>query len=285
MADKRITQPVKIVDPTNTNEAAVVTLADALANPAFSLSAAAGLMFYNGATWDRARGSIAGGLLVDTELPAAAALADNFANPTAPAVGAFLMLWDGAAWDRASGPGGVLAVDTELPTAAALADATANPTVPGVGAFMMGYNGATWDRVRVANTGRLQVDVVSGGGETLPTGATIQTVAAVNLAAGASGNADGGELGAAGSTYYLAQVDISSSVAFKGDISTVVNGTATRIATVFGQAGVPLSWRPPNRRYVSIATTAGADNWRVVLTNMDTSQTADFYVTFWYQSN
>src|SRR5574342_629931 len=58
------------------------------------------------------------------------------------------------------------AVDTELPAAAALADATANPTVPGVGGFLHGYNGTTWDRVRTANTGRLQVDVVTGGGGT-----------------------------------------------------------------------------------------------------------------------
>jgi hypothetical protein len=36
----------------------------------------------------------------DTELPAAAALADNTANPTTPGVSAFLMCWDGATWDR-----------------------------------------------------------------------------------------------------------------------------------------------------------------------------------------
>lgn len=40
---------------------------------------------------------------VDTELPAAAALTDNTANPTVPAVGSFGLLWDGAAWDRAAG--------------------------------------------------------------------------------------------------------------------------------------------------------------------------------------
>jgi hypothetical protein len=39
----------------------------------------------------------------DTELPAAAALADAAANPTAPAVGGFGMLWNGATWDRAPG--------------------------------------------------------------------------------------------------------------------------------------------------------------------------------------
>jgi hypothetical protein len=40
---------------------------------------------------------------VDTELPAAAALADAASNPTAPAAGAFGMLWNGATWDRAPG--------------------------------------------------------------------------------------------------------------------------------------------------------------------------------------
>lgn len=47
--------------------------------------------------------SITNTVTVDSELPAAAVLADNTSNPTAPAVGAFLMAWDGAAWDRAPG--------------------------------------------------------------------------------------------------------------------------------------------------------------------------------------
>lgn len=41
------------------------------------------------------------GLPVDTELPAAAALADATTNPTVPAVAAHLMAWNGATWDRA----------------------------------------------------------------------------------------------------------------------------------------------------------------------------------------
>ena len=40
---------------------------------------------------------------IDTELPAATALADNTANPTAPAVGSFGMLWNGTTWDRVPG--------------------------------------------------------------------------------------------------------------------------------------------------------------------------------------
>lgn len=47
--------------------------------------------------------SVSGTVTVDSELPAAAALADGAANPTAPAVGAHLMVFNGATWDRASG--------------------------------------------------------------------------------------------------------------------------------------------------------------------------------------
>lgn len=42
----------------------------------------------------------------DSELPAAAALGDAIANPTAPMVGAAGMLWDGAQWLRAPGSSG-----------------------------------------------------------------------------------------------------------------------------------------------------------------------------------
>jgi hypothetical protein len=37
---------------------------------------------------------------VDTELPTAAALADNAANPTITGTAAYLMCWDGSTWDR-----------------------------------------------------------------------------------------------------------------------------------------------------------------------------------------
>ena len=50
--------------------------------------------------------TVTGSVTADTELPAAAALADSTANPTAPAVGAFSMLWStatGGAWYRMTG--------------------------------------------------------------------------------------------------------------------------------------------------------------------------------------
>ncbi len=42
-------------------------------------------------------------LAVDTELPAAAALADGAANPTTPSAGAAGLRWNGATWDRERG--------------------------------------------------------------------------------------------------------------------------------------------------------------------------------------
>ena len=281
MADVRVRIPVSVVDPTTpTTQAGVAALTDNFANPT-ALAVGAFLMFWDGANWDRASG--AGGILsVDTELPAAAALSDNFANPTAPAVGAFAMLWDGATWDRWPGnsvSGGL--VDTELPAAAVLADNTANPTVPGVGAFLMGWDGVNWDRIS-AVAGVLQVDVLSGGGEVLPTGATYNTASSAALAAGASANLDSAEIV---ETEYIAQIGITSSVAFKGVIQEVNNGVATSVDTIFGLAGETVTWRPAHRRYVDVAATAGVDVFRVVITNMDTSQAADFYATFYYQNN
>lgn len=46
------------------------------------------------------RVAITNGSVGDTELPAAAPLADNTANPTVPGVGSYNMCWDGSTWDR-----------------------------------------------------------------------------------------------------------------------------------------------------------------------------------------
>lgn len=97
---------------------AAAVLADNTANPTTSLVGSC-LMVWDGSTWDRGKGdstdgtlvnlgtnndvTVTGTVTVDSELPAAAAATDNFANPTAPGVLGFGMLWDGATWDRAKG--------------------------------------------------------------------------------------------------------------------------------------------------------------------------------------
>lgn len=63
----------------------------------------------------------ASSLVVNTELPTAAFLADNTSNPTVPAVGSFGMMWDGATWDRQPGT----SVDGQLVNLGANNDITA----------------------------------------------------------------------------------------------------------------------------------------------------------------
>ncbi len=75
---------------------------------------------------------------VDTELPAAAALADNTANPTVPGVGAFLMAFDGTNWDRVqtgAAATGALKVDGSAVTQPISGTVTANA---GTGTFAVG---------------------------------------------------------------------------------------------------------------------------------------------------
>jgi hypothetical protein len=74
--------------------------------------------------------AVSGTVTVDSELPAAAALSDNFANPTAPGVGAFAMTWDGSTWDRVRSSVGDAAAATGL--------------IQNLG---MLWNGATHDRM------------------------------------------------------------------------------------------------------------------------------------------
>lgn len=56
---------------------------------------------------------VGGAAVVDTEMPAAVAAADNMGNPTAPQVLAHLMAFDGTTWDRVRG---VTNADNQTPT-------------------------------------------------------------------------------------------------------------------------------------------------------------------------
>lgn len=80
--------------------------------------------------------------VVDTELPAAAALADATANPTTTSVGSETLVFNGATWDRAR---------------TSSADALAATGLLASGSMI--YNGATWDRARGDTSNGLDVDV------------------------------------------------------------------------------------------------------------------------------
>jgi hypothetical protein len=238
-------------------------------------------------------------IAVDTEMGPAAALTDNFANPTVGGVAAFNMVWDGSTWDRAPGSSadgalvnlganndvtitGTVTVDSELVAVAALADAVANPTVTSLGAYMLGFNGTTWDRVRTANTGRLQVDVITGGGTDSPTAPLSDYVTSAAVAAGAEVNLDSAESAAK----KLAQVTVWSSVAYRARVFLVNNGVeATEaLAVGGGNAFTGWTWEPPHRNYAALGTTAGADTFRVEFISMDDANAADAHAVFLYES-
>lgn len=179
---------------------------------------------------------------------------------------------------------GTVTVDSELPTAAALADATANPTVPGVGAFALGYNGTTWDRVRTANTGRLQVDVITGGGSNTPTSPQKVRVTSAAVSAGSSANLDSTQVTSA-KTAKLWQILATASVAIKVDIQTMLNGTGTTVATFFVQPNQAYTYNTPHPNFITQAesVTAGLDGFRAIVTNMDNASAADVYATFFWE--
>lgn len=131
--------------------------------------------------------------------------------------------------------------------------------------------------------GNLQVDVLSGGGSTVPTNAATDITnltTPINLAAGASGNADTADL----ASKYLWQVVVSGSIAFKVVIATLSNGTATNKAVFFGGPNNPVVWNP-RAGFLQSGSTAGADGFRAAITNLDTTETADFYASFFYADN
>lgn len=148
---------------------------------------------------------VQGTVTVDTELPAAVALADGTANPTVPGVGAFLMGWDTVNWDRLQQDGfGSLHVKVPsgldvnnsvalaaLPALAVSADNTGNPSLSKIGAYGMLFDGTTWDRApgtsadgALVNLGANNDVTVTG---TVALGAGSATVGNVGLAPRTSG--------------------------------------------------------------------------------------------------
>ena len=82
----------------------------------------------------------------DTELPAAAALADGTTNPTVPMVGSALMAYNGTTWDRIRTDG----TDND-------ADPVASNGILSVESHLQAFNGTSFDRVRT-------IDAMSGTG-------------------------------------------------------------------------------------------------------------------------
>lgn len=281
MADVRVQPAVKVVDPTtdsngwaiNGSGAGSVILA---ANSGVDIGDVdvTSVIPGTGATnLGKAVDAVVGG--TDTGVAILAERDDALAGIT-PAEGDYARLLVDA--------NGRLWVHSELPDAASLADDTANPTVSGIGTYLMGYDTANtnWNRVVVDNAGHLQVDVLTGGGSDTPTGPTASNTTSASLAAGSSVELSTADLS---ETENLAEIWMTSSVPFKAVVKTISNGASATVVVLFGRAGEVVKFAPPHRAYVSVAASAGTDGFAVTFTNMDTSEAADVYATFFYQNN
>lgn len=153
---------------------------------------------------------------------------------------------------------------------------------PSKGLAVMGSDGTNPQFVTTDSDGHLQVDILTGASDNTPTNPTIDLDSSSGTAAGASANLDSAEITEAEK---LQQVDISSSVPWKATIQKVEDDSATSIAVMFGRAGELVTWRPPHRDYVTHAgSSAGTDVFRVVWVNMDASEAADGYASFYYST-
>jgi len=195
-----------------------------------------------------------------------AAGADDVSNTNNELITAALLYgFDGTGWDR------VYTV--------ADGDAVAAGTK---GFLLLGTDGSNYQVLKTDANGELQVDVLTGGGVDAPTNPVNDYNTSTDLAAGSTANHDTVDFGAA--TKKLTQVIASASVAFKIEVGYSDNSVLTTLAVGFGQAGNTVSLSPTHPNYWSHAFTANAgfDGFRVVMTNLDTSQAADSYCTLQY---
>jgi hypothetical protein len=120
--------------------------------------------------------STSGGI-VDTELPAAAALADAAANPTAPAVAAHNLVWNGTTWDRQAEGTFITGQQTAVGT---------QKSAPLLGDTSAGYrtwDGAYSDTIDRRNTGAVCPMLWNGTAMERSRAATADTLAATGLPA------------------------------------------------------------------------------------------------------
>lgn len=335
MADERIVQAMKIVDPTTTSQQAAV---DASGNLQVDIAAAsvtvtvdnggtfavqedgAALtalqliddMIYTDDTDTHATGTSKGSLMMAAATPTDSAVDAND-------IGALSMSLDRRLLVDADIGNTVTVTDDGSFTLAAnsgvdIGDVDVTSVIPGTGATNLGkaedaahasgdtgvmflgvrndsnataFGSADGDYVPIAvdNNGNLQVDVLTGGGTDTPTNPTVVTANTTNTAAGSDSGTTIQTSDLGGATYSLARATATASVAFKAQLQYVDDDSATLLETQFGEAGTTVIFQPTHRDYFTHTFTANAgfDGFRIVVTNLDTSEAADLYGSFNYE--
>ena len=206
--------------------------------------------------------------------------------------------WDGTQWERlTSDASGSLDVNVTLALPAGdnnigNFDIVTAPFSDGFGAasgepaeaiLISGTDNTDTYGILVDAQGHLQIDVLSGGGATVPAGPTMEALVAAAVVAGGTGFLDSAEISEAEKIY---QVSVASTVPFKfriGMQENTVRVTTKRTGWMFGQAGTVSYFTPGHPDFYEHAgTSGGTDTIYVEYFNMDNSETADIHATIEY---
>ena len=111
----------------------------------------------------------------------------------------------------------------------------------------------------------------------------ITYVTSASLAAGASATLDSAQL-TASMTGRLWGVTVACSVSFKAEVYTVANGTPSTIKGLGISHTGHWTWPTPHAGFITVpySVTAGLDGFRVIVTNLDLSESADVYCSIFY---
>jgi hypothetical protein len=102
-----------------------------------------------------------------------------------------------------------------------------------------------------------------------------------SVAAGGQADLDATQI-SSGLTGKLVQVIIASSVPFKATLHTVTNAAPSGVLVTWIGRAVDTTFT--HKKFITVAQNAGAglDSFRITITNLDTSEAADVYATFFY---
>lgn len=125
----------------------------------------------------------------------------------------------------------------------------------------------------------LQVDVLSGGGEAIPTSPVVEPETGAATASAAEEDLTTAEA----ANKKLTGIDIWCSQRFKFTIHTVDDGVESGIMGVGGgDASQGVQWRSPHRDFITLGAEAGLDAFRVVIKNLG-NLAADTHAVFFYE--
>ena len=122
-------------------------------------------------------------------------------------------------------------------------------------------------------------DGVTGSLAVLSANRTHATSASV--AAGGEVDLDASQIGS-GLTGKLIQIIVCSSIPFRAQLKTVTNAVESGALVTWFERNVDTTFA--HKKFITVAQNAGAgiDTFRVAITNLDTSEAADVYATFFY---